>query len=123
MGDDATADTTPLPENEQPKANRRRSKENDISRLSKYGDFERINIFCLQPNFFTLVMILCRSGNSLYELLDIPKSSTAGDIKKKYRRLALKYHPDKNPDNVEAEEMFKKINQANSILRLIVMAL
>ena len=68
-------------------------------------------------------MILCRSGNSLYELLDIPKSSTAGDIKKKYRRLALKYHPDKNPDNVEAEEMFKKINQANSILRLIVMAL
>jgi len=91
MGDDATADTTPLPENEQPKANRRRSKENDISRLSK-------------------------SGNSLYELLDIPKSSTAGDIKKKYRRLALKYHPDKNPDNVEAEEMFKKINQANSIL-------
>ena len=38
------------------------------------------------------------------------------EIKKKYRRLALKYHPDKNPDNAEAEEMFKKINQANSIL-------
>jgi len=68
-----------------------RSKDNDISRLS-------------------------RSGNSLYELLDIPKSSTPDDIKKKYRRLALKYHPDKNPDNVEAEEMFKKINSANSIL-------
>ena len=34
------------------------------------------------------------------------------EIKKKYRRLALKYHPDKNPDNPEAEEMFKKINQA-----------
>merc|ERR1712142_930856 len=47
---------------------------------------------------------------------DIPKSSTAAEIKKKYRRLALKYHPDKNPDNLEAEEMFKKINQANSIL-------
>jgi len=93
MGD-ANADTTPLPnasENEQPKSNRRRSKENDVSRLS-------------------------RSGNSLYELLDIPKTSTAVDIKKKYRRLALKYHPDKNPDNAEAEEMFKKINQANSIL-------
>jgi len=59
---------------------------------------------------------LSRSGNSLYELLDIPKSSTNEEIKKKYRRLALKYHPDKNPDNVEAEEMFKKINHANSIL-------
>ena len=59
---------------------------------------------------------LSRSGNSLYELLDIPKSSSAQDIKKKYRRLALKYHPDKNPGQPEAEEMFKKINHANSIL-------
>jgi DnaJ family protein C protein 5 len=59
---------------------------------------------------------LSRTGKSLYELLDIPKESTAQDIKRKYRRLALKYHPDKNPDNPEAEEMFKKINQAHSIL-------
>ena len=50
-----------------------------------------------------------RSGNSLYELLDIPKESTLQDIKKKYRKLALKYHPDKNPDNVEAEEMVRVI--------------
>lgn len=59
---------------------------------------------------------LSRSGNSLYELLDIPKSSTDQEIKKKYRRLALKYHPDKNPGNPEAEEMFKRINQANAVL-------
>jgi len=59
---------------------------------------------------------LSRSGDSLYELLDIPKDSTHQDIKKKYRRLALKYHPDKNPDNPEAEEQFKKINQAHAIL-------
>ena len=59
-----------------------------------------------------------RSGNSLYELLELPKASTPDDIKKKYRRLALKYHPDKNPDNPEAEEMFKKINSANAVLRL-----
>jgi len=59
---------------------------------------------------------LSRSGNSLYELLDIPKESTNEDIRRKYRRLALKYHPDKNPNNPEAEEMFKKINHANSIL-------
>lgn len=59
---------------------------------------------------------LSRSGNSLYELLEIPKDSTPEDIKKKYRRLALKYHPDKNPGDAEAEEMFKKINSANAIL-------
>lgn len=59
---------------------------------------------------------LSRTGDSLYQLLDIPKTSTNDEIKKKYRRLALKYHPDKNPNNPEAEEMFKKINHANHIL-------
>ena len=46
-----------------------------------------------------------RTGDSLYQLLEIPKTSTHQEIKKRYRRLALKYHPDKNPDNPEAEEM------------------
>jgi len=59
---------------------------------------------------------LSRTGDSLYQLLEIPKASTHQDIKKRYRRLALKYHPDKNPNNPEAEEMFKKVSHAHTIL-------
>lgn len=59
---------------------------------------------------------LSTSGDSLYKVLDLPKTATPEDIKKTYRKLALKYHPDKNPDNPEAVEKFKEINQANSIL-------
>ncbi|XP_075527467.1 cysteine string protein isoform X1 [Dermacentor variabilis] len=59
---------------------------------------------------------LSTSGDSLYEILGLPKTSTPDDIKRTYRRLALKYHPDKNPDNPEAAEKFKDINRAHSIL-------
>lgn len=59
---------------------------------------------------------LSRTGDSLYQLLEIPKTSTHQEIKKRYRRLALKYHPDKNPNNPEAEEMFKKVSHAHTIL-------
>ena len=54
-----------------------------------------------------------RTGDSLYELLDIPKTSTNDEVRKKYRRLALKYHPDKNPDNPEAEEMVRYLLYAS----------
>ncbi|XP_059216720.1 dnaJ homolog subfamily C member 5 homolog isoform X4 [Stomoxys calcitrans] len=59
---------------------------------------------------------LSTSGDSLYEILGLPKTATAEDIKKTYRKLALKYHPDKNPDNVDAAEKFKEVNRAHSIL-------
>ena len=51
-----------------------------------------------------------------YKLLDLPKSATEGDIKKAYRRLAMKFHPDRNPDDPEAEHKFKEAKEAYEVL-------
>jgi len=51
-----------------------------------------------------------------YEILGIERNATQVEIKKAYRKLAMKYHPDRNPGDKEAEEMFKKINEAYQVL-------
>lgn len=51
-----------------------------------------------------------------YDILGIDKNASQADIKKAYRKLAIKYHPDKNPDDPKAEEMFKKAAEAYEVL-------
>lgn len=51
-----------------------------------------------------------------YAILGIPRTATQEEIKKAYRKLAMKYHPDRNKGNKEAEEKFKAINEAYAVL-------
>jgi len=51
-----------------------------------------------------------------YEILQVNRDATGAEIKKAYRKLAIRYHPDKNPGDEEAEEMFKRINEAYGVL-------
>ena len=54
--------------------------------------------------------------NDYYSILGVSKNATSEEIKKAYRNLAFKYHPDRNPNNKDAEEKFKKISEAYNIL-------
>src|ERR1700733_7901013 len=51
-----------------------------------------------------------------YKVLDVPRSATEAEIKKAYRRLAMKFHPDRNPNDRDAEESFKEAKEACEVL-------
>ena len=51
-----------------------------------------------------------------YKVLGLKKDASAAEIKKAYRKLARKHHPDLNPDDKEAQERFQRINEANEVL-------
>ncbi|WP_331653999.1 molecular chaperone DnaJ [Peptostreptococcus stomatis] len=56
------------------------------------------------------------ANKDYYAVLGIEKTADDKELKKAYRKLAMKYHPDKNPDNKEAEEKFKEVNEAYEVL-------
>ena len=52
-----------------------------------------------------------------YEVLEVSRNCSASELKKSYRKLAMKYHPDRNPNNKEAEERFKYLSEAYEVLK------
>ena len=57
------------------------------------------------------------SEKDFYEVLGVENSASSDEIKKAYRKLAIKYHPDKNPGDKKAEEKFKEISNAFDVLK------
>src|SRR6185436_11969801 len=56
------------------------------------------------------------SKRDYYEVLGVSRTASDSELKSAYRKLAIKYHPDKNPDDKEAEEKFKEAAEAYSVL-------
>ena len=57
------------------------------------------------------------SQRDYYQVLNVSKQATESDLKKAYRQLAMKYHPDKNPGDHTAEEKFKEAAEAYEVLK------
>src|SRR5205823_7767805 len=56
------------------------------------------------------------SQRDYYQILGVSETATTDEIKKAFRRLAKQYHPDRNPNNPQASERFKEINEAHDVL-------
>ena len=92
--------------------------------MIKFSSFYRIKIeyknyfkphcgHSLKEFYFYLYRM---TDTSFYDVLELSSDCTSDEIKKSYKKLAMKYHPDKNPDNSEALEKFKQITEAYETL-------
>ncbi len=60
------------------------------------------------------------SKRDFYEVLGVQRSASEDEIKRAYRKLAFEHHPDRNPDNPEAEQRFKEAAEAYDVLRAVM---
>ena len=63
------------------------------------------------------------STQDYYETLGVGRTASADELKKAYRKLAMQYHPDRNPDNKEAEAKFKEINEVREFRLSVICTL
>ena len=117
-GSDGTAPRTKL---EQAKAAKVREKVHGLKRLKRWQFLT--NLICLAFStllFIYLINLVIRNGAvstfDPFHILGLQPGATVTEIKRAYRILSLKYHPDKNPGNKVAEEMFMKVAKANEAL-------
>src|SRR5881396_3515021 len=71
---------------------------------------------CSEAIFMTAILAAAMAEKDYYQILGVKKTATEEEIKKAYRALAKKYHPDKNKGNKEAENKFKEISEAYAVL-------
>jgi DnaJ-class molecular chaperone len=70
----------------------------------------------LNSLIFFIEGVNASDGGDFYKLLEVSPNASKQEIKKAYRKLSMKYHPDKNPGDEDAADHYKKINRAYEIL-------
>jgi preprotein translocase subunit Sec63 len=66
--------------------------------------------------FVASLLVLCLAGNDYYAILGVPRNANDAQIKKAFKKASVKYHPDKNPGDEEAADMYSKVTNAYNVL-------